>query len=87
MTPVMNSSLLQDLAIEIDLYGSAASVLQGAEWFVCFVHSLRKQRWHRSANPKHQHVFAIRMMNEDCWPLVEPWWTRMLWRVGGHERI
>lgn len=66
-----------DLAIEIDPNGSPVNV-PAAEWFVCFVPGLQKQWWHRFTNPKHQHVFAMRMVNDGCWILVEPWWTRML---------
>jgi hypothetical protein len=76
MTPVLNSGLFRDLAIEIDLDRSPVSV-PAAEWLVCFVPGLRKQWWHRFANARHQHVFAIRMVDEDRWLLVEPWWTRM----------
>ncbi len=65
------------LAIEVDSAGSPVS-LPAAEWFVCFVPGLRKQWWHRFVNPRHQHVFAIRMVSDDCWLLVEPWWTRIL---------
>ncbi len=66
-----------ELAIEIDADGSPVSV-PAAEWFVCFVPGLQKQWWHRFANAKFQHVFLMRMVNDDCWILVEPWWTRML---------
>jgi len=66
-----------DVAFELDSFGSPVT-LQAAEWFVCFVPGLRKQWWHRFANTRHQHVFAIRRVSEDCWLLVEPWWTRML---------
>jgi hypothetical protein len=69
--------LHHELAIEIDSVGSPVSV-PAAEWFVCFVPGLQKQWWHRFTNAKHQHVFAIRMVDDGCWLLVEPWWTRML---------
>jgi hypothetical protein len=80
MTPIMNLDIAagdHDLAIEVDSAGSPVS-LPAAEWFVCFVPGLRKQWWHRFANAKHNHVFAIRMVDDDRWLLVEPWWTRML---------
>lgn len=66
-----------DLAIEIDSNGSPVNVA-AAEWFVCFVPGLQRQWWHRYTNPKHQHVFAMRMVDDGSWILVEPWWTRML---------
>jgi hypothetical protein len=64
------------LAVEIDSNGSPVNV-PAADWFVCFVPGLRKQWWHRFTNPRHQHVFAMRMVEDGCWILVEPWWTRM----------
>lgn len=83
MTPIMNldiaagngHSRISD--IEVDSAGSPVS-LPAAEWFVCFVPGLRKQWWHRFVNSKHNHVFAMRMVDDDSWLLVEPWWTRML---------
>ena len=66
-----------ELAIEIDSDGSPVS-FPAAEWFVCFVPGLQKQWWHRFANAKYQHVFAMRMVDDSSWILVEPWWTRML---------
>jgi hypothetical protein len=66
-----------ELAIEIDSDGSPVS-LPAADWFVCFVPGLQKQWWHRFANSRHQHAFLIRMVDDDTWILVEPWWTRML---------
>ena len=66
-----------ELAIEIDSDGSPVS-FPAADWFVCFVPGLQKQWWHRFTNAKYQHVFAMRMVNDNCWILVEPWWTRML---------
>jgi len=66
-----------DLAIEVDTNGSPVS-LPAAQWFVCFVPGLRKQWWHPFTNTRHQHVFAIRRVGDDCWLLVEPWWSRML---------
>lgn len=66
-----------ELAIEIDSNGSPVNV-PAAEWFVCFVPGLQKQWWHRFTNARHQHVFAIRMVDDGSWILVEPWWTRML---------
>lgn len=66
-----------DLATEVDSHGSPVSV-PAAEWFVCFVPGLQKQWWHRFAHKRHQHVFAIRMVDDGSWLLVESWWTRML---------
>ena len=66
-----------ELIIEIDSNGSPVDV-PAAEWFVCFVPGLQRQWWHRFTNAKHQHVFAMRMVDDGCWILVEPWWTRML---------
>jgi hypothetical protein len=64
-------------AIEIDVHGSPVSV-PAAEWLVCFVPGLKRQWYHRFTHAKHQHVFAMRRAQEDCWLLVEPWWTKML---------
>lgn len=66
-----------ELAIEIDADGSPVS-FPAAEWFVCFVPGLQKQWWHRFVNARHQHAFAMRMVDDGSWLLVEPWWTRML---------
>ena len=66
-----------ELAIEIDKDGSPVS-LAPVEWFVCFVPGLQKQWWHRFTNPKHKHVFALRMVSVNHWILFEPWWTRMM---------
>jgi hypothetical protein len=69
--------LPHEFALEIDSDGSPVSV-PAQEWFVCFVPGLQRQWWHRFANARHQHVFAIRMVDDGTWILVEPWWTRML---------
>lgn len=69
--------LPHEFAVEIDADGSPVSI-PAAQWFVCFVPGLQKQWWHRFANARHQHVFAIRMVDDGTWILVEPWWTRML---------
>lgn len=71
------ASACEDLATQIDANGSLVS-LPASEWFVCFVPGLRKQWWHRFTNPRHQHVFVMRMLDDSRWILVEPWWTRML---------
>lgn len=73
----MLKRLPHEFALEIDSDGSPITVAP-AEWFVCFVPGLQKQWWHRFANARHQHVFAIRMVDDGTWILVEPWWTRML---------
>lgn len=69
--------LPHEYAIEIDSDGSPVTI-PAQEWFVCFVPGLQQQWWHRFANARHQHVFAIRMVDDSTWILVEPWWTRML---------
>lgn len=71
------ASIFDDLAIEIDHNDSPVSK-QPAEWLVCFVPGLKKQWWHRFTHPKHKHVFAIKMVGDDQWVLVEPWWTRIM---------
>lgn len=66
-----------ELAIEVDANGSPITEA-ASHWFVCFVPGLQKQWWHRFANAKHKHVFAMRAVDENTWILVEPWWTRMM---------
>jgi hypothetical protein len=66
-----------DLAIEVDEYGSPVSI-EPVDWLVCFVPGLTKQWWHRFVDARHKHVFALRMMKDGNWILVEPWWTRMM---------
>jgi hypothetical protein len=67
----------EDLAIEIDHNDSPISK-QPAEWLVCFVPGLKQQWWHRFTHPKHKHVFALKVVGDDQWVLVEPWWTRIM---------
>jgi hypothetical protein len=74
---LLEKRLPHEFAIEIDSDGSPVSV-PAADWFVCFVPGLQRQWWHRFANAKYQHVFAMRMIDDDTWIIVEPWWTRML---------
>ena len=69
-----------ELAIEIDANGSPVTVHE-AEWFICFVPGLQRQWWHRFADEKHKHVFALRMVDDETWLLVEPWWTRLMVNV------
>ena len=69
-----------ELAIEIDADGSPVS-FPAADWFICFVPGLQKQWWHRFVSGNYQHVFAMRMVDDSRWILVEPWWTRMLINV------
>lgn len=69
--------LPNDLAIEIDHNDSPISK-EPARWLVCFVPGLKKQWWHRFTHPRHKHVFALRMVGDDQWVLVEPWWTRIM---------
>ena len=71
-------------AIEIDANGSPVS-LGAAQWLVCFVPGLRRQWWHRFANRRHKHVFALRAIGDDGWLLVEPWWTRLMVNVLTHD--
>jgi hypothetical protein len=65
------------LVIEIDHNGSPVSK-RASEWFVCFVPGLQKQWWHRFANPRHQHVFALKMGDDDNFVIFESWWTRIM---------
>lgn len=69
-----------ELTSEIDVNGSPVTI-EPADWFVCFVPGLQRQWWHRFAHPKHKHVFALRMVEDDKWLLVEPWWTRLMVNV------
>ena len=66
--------------IEIDANGSPVT-LEAADWLVCFVPGLRKQWWHGLVNAKHKHVFAMRMVDENTWLIMEPWWTRNMVNV------
>src|SRR6185437_11410036 len=67
-------------SIEIDANGSPVT-LEAADWLVCFVPGLRKQWWHALVNAKHKHVFAMRMVDENTWLIMEPWWTRNMVNV------
>ncbi len=69
-----------ELTRGIDANGSLVT-LQPADWFVCFVPGLQRQWWHRFVHSKHKHVFALRMVDDDKWLLVEPWWTRLMVNV------
>lgn len=71
------ASVPDDLAIEIDHNDSPIS-RPPAEWFVCFVPGLKKQWWHRFTHPRHKHVFALKLVADDQWVIVEPWWTRIM---------
>ena len=42
---------------------------------------LRRQWWHRFADARHKHVFALRPVGDGTWLLVEPWWTRLMVNV------
>lgn len=66
--------------IEIDANGSPVT-LEAADWLVCFVPGLRKQWWHGLVDAKHKHVFAMRMVDENTWLIMEPWWTRNMVNV------
>ncbi|HJR14855.1 MAG TPA: TetR/AcrR family transcriptional regulator C-terminal domain-containing protein [Rhodanobacteraceae bacterium] len=65
----------ESIDIEIDANGSPVT-LEAADWLVCFVPGLRKQWWHGLVDAKHKHVFALRMVDENTWLIMEPWWTR-----------
>lgn len=65
------------LAIDLDANGSLVTIPE-AHWLVCFVPGLKRQWWHPFASAKHKHVFAIRMLDDERWLLVEPWWTRLM---------
>lgn len=66
-----------DFALEVDHNGSLVS-RRPSEWFVCFVPGLQKQWWHRFINPRHQHVFALKTVDDDHWVIFESWWTRIM---------
>jgi hypothetical protein len=72
--------MLSTTAIEIDANGSPVTVAE-ADWLICFVPGLKPQWWHRFANAKHKHVFALRKLDEERWLLFEPWWTRLMVNV------
>ncbi|MBF6025450.1 TetR/AcrR family transcriptional regulator C-terminal domain-containing protein [Lysobacter niastensis] len=63
--------------IETNANGSPLSI-PPATWLICFVPGLRHQWWHRFADTRHKHVFALRPLGDGTWLLVEPWWTRMM---------
>ena len=71
---------VETVDIEIDANGSPVT-LEAADWLVCFVPGLRKQWWHGLVNAKHKHVFAMRMVDENTWLIMEPWWTRNMVNV------
>lgn len=64
-------------AIGVDANGSPVTI-EPATWLVCFVPGLRRQWWHRFADARHKHVFALRPLDDGTWLLMEPWWTRMM---------
>jgi hypothetical protein len=66
--------------IDIDANGSPVTIPE-AHWLVCFVPGLKPQWWHRFASARHKHVFALRMLDQERWLLVEPWWTRLMVNV------
>jgi hypothetical protein len=66
--------------IETDANGSPLAI-PPATWLICFVPGLRRQWWHRFADARHKHVFALRSLGNGTWLLVEPWWTRMMVNV------
>lgn len=70
----------EELTIEIDANGSPVTFKE-ASWLICFVPGLRRQWWHRFANARHKHVFALRAVGDGTWLLVEPWWTRLMVNV------
>ena len=66
--------------IETDANGSPLAI-PPANWLICFVPGLQRQWWHRFADARHKHVFALRSLGDGTWLLVEPWWTRMMVNV------
>ena len=76
---------VETVDIEIDANGSPVT-LEAADWLVCFVPGLRKQWWHGLVNAKHKHVFAMRMVDENTWLIMEPWWTRNMVNVLSFEQ-
>jgi hypothetical protein len=67
----------QAATIETDENGCPLSI-PPATWLICFVPGLRRQWWHRFADSRHKHVYAMRPLGDGTWLLVEPWWTRMM---------
>lgn len=67
-------------SIEVDANGSPVTI-EASTWFICFVPGLRRQWWHRFADTRHKHVFALRPLGDGNWLLVEPWWTRLMVNV------
>lgn len=78
--PARTACVAEALAIELDEHGSPVT-RPAACWLVCFVPGLKPQWWHRFANRRHKHVFAMQMIDERTWLLVEPWWTRLMVNV------
>ncbi len=79
-SPRLAGELPAELAIEVDANGSPVTI-EAATWLICFVPGLRRQWWHRFADARHKHVFAMRAVGDGTWLLVEPWWTRMMVNV------
>ncbi|HEY5803604.1 MAG TPA: TetR/AcrR family transcriptional regulator C-terminal domain-containing protein [Lysobacter sp.] len=69
-----------EATIAIDANGSPVTFHE-ASWLICFVPGLRRQWWHRFADARHKHVFALRPVGDGTWLLVEPWWTRLMVNV------
>jgi hypothetical protein len=77
---LLGDGVPEELAIEVDGNGSPVT-MEAATWLICFVPGLRRQWWHRFADARHKHVFALREVGDGTWLLVEPWWTRMMVNV------
>jgi hypothetical protein len=69
--------ITDEVPITIDADGSPVT-LEPADWFVCFVPGLAKRWWHPLVNAKHKHVFAMRMIDENTWIIIEPRWSRLM---------
>jgi hypothetical protein len=78
--PTIAYRVPEELTVEVDANGSPVTVPE-AYWLVCFVPGLQRQWWHRFANEKHKHVFAMRPLEDGTWLLLEPWWTRLMVNV------
>lgn len=76
-TPDIVPGVPVDLSHSVDAYGSLVTV-PPADWLIGFVPGLNKQWWHRFADAKHKHVFALRPLDTGEWILVETWWTRLM---------
>jgi hypothetical protein len=49
----------ETIELPLDKDGAVVTIPPGG-WYVCFVPGLQKQWWHRFANKRHKHVFAMK---------------------------